>query len=173
MAKCKQCGKKFTPFNSLNKVCGFSCAIELGKIKPVKPAYKRVASELKREAKEKLESYPKRLQKAKKVFQSWIRKRDKNQPCISCGTTLSKQWDGGHYLKAELYSGVIFDERNVNKQCVSCNKYKDGNVTAYRQQLVKKIGTKAVEDLEQLANKTRFKKWSSNELEEIKRKYKL
>jgi hypothetical protein len=171
MAVCKICKELFTQYNTIQNKC-VPCAIKIGKNKPVKPAYKRVTSELKREAKEKLESYPKRLQKAKKVFQSWIRLRDTTQPCISCVTTLTKKWDGGHYLKSELYSGVIFDERNVNKQCVSCNKHKDGNVAAYRQHLVKKIGTKAVEELEQLANETRFKKWSSDELEEIKRKYK-
>jgi len=39
--------------------------------------------------------------------------------------------------------------------------------------LVKKIGLEQVEALEQLANETRTKKWTIEELKEIKTKYKL
>jgi hypothetical protein len=97
--------------------------------------------------------------------------RDIKEPCISCGTNEAK-WDGGHYLKAEIYSGVIFDERNVNKQCSYCNQYLDGNTAAYRQGLIKKIGLDEVIALEELANETRTKKWTIEELQLIKNKYK-
>ena len=86
MAKCKICKKDFTQFNSLNSVCSILCAIELGKLKPAKVNYKRVNSQLKSEAKEKLETYSQKVNKVKVIFQKWIRERDKNEPCISCGT---------------------------------------------------------------------------------------
>lgn len=172
MAKCKKCGKQFTQFNSLNRVCSISCAIELGKLKPVKVNEKRVKAQLKSEAKEKLKTQAQLRHPIKLHFQKWCRLRDEKEPCISCGTKEAK-WDGGHYLKAELYSGVIFDERNVNKQCSYCNKHLDGNVAAYRQGLVKKIGLAEVEALERLANETRTKKWTADELQQIKTKYKL
>jgi len=175
MAKCKFCKKQFTQFNSTISVCGYQCAIEWGKLKPVKAAYKRVATELKREAKDKLETHTQRINKVKPIFQKWIRERDKNEPCISCGVTKTykDEWDGGHFHKAENYTGVIFNEHNVNKQCKNCNKNLDGNLISYRQGLVKKIGLKAVEELEELANNTRYYKWSDEELQQIKNKYKI
>lgn len=171
MAKCAFCKKQFTQFNSLNRVCSIFCAIELGKLKPAKVNYKRVNSEIKSEAKNKLKTQAQLRNPIKLHFQKWCRIRDEKEPCISCGTTKAK-WDGGHYLKAEIYSGVIFDERNVNKQCSYCNQYLDGNTAAYRQGLIVKIGVKEVEALEQLANETRTKKWTIEELQEIKNKYK-
>jgi hypothetical protein len=174
MAKCKICKKEFTQFNSLNKVCSIKCAIELGKLKPAKINYNKVEKAINSERKLKLASHTKKINKVKPIFQKWIRERDKNLPCISCGviTTYKDEWDGGHFHKAENYTGVIFNEHNVNKQCKNCNKNLDGNLISYRQGLVKKIGLKAVEELEELANKTRYYKWSDEELQEIKKKYK-
>ena len=173
MAKCKICKKQFVQFNSLNKVCGFKCAIELGKLKPVKVNEKRVNSQLKKEAKEKLETYSQKVNKVKVIFQKWIRERDKDLPCISCGTTKASMWHASHFKKAETFSGVIFNEFNVWRSCSKCNIFLNGNELNYRENLVKKIGVKEVEALEQLANETRTKKWTIEELQEIKIKYKI
>lgn len=172
MAKCKQCGKQFTPFNSINRVCSISCAIEWGKLNPKKTSNK-VKLQLKSEAKEKLETYSQKVNKAKVIFQKWIRERDKNEPCISCGTTKANEWHASHFKKAETYSGVIFNEINVWRACKKCNVFLNGNELNYRERLVKKIGLEQVEALEQLANETRTKKWTIEELQEIKTKYKL
>ena len=172
MAKCAFCKKQFTQFNSTISVCGYQCAIEWGKLHPKKTSIKRVNSEIKSEAKNKLKTQAQLRNPIKLHFQKWVRMRDIKEPCISCGTNEAK-WDGGHYLKAEIYSGVIFDERNVNKQCSYCNQYLDGNTAAYRQGLIKKIGLEAVEALEDLANETRTKKWTIEELQTIKTKYKI
>ena len=171
MAKCKVCKKDFTQFNSTISVCGYQCAIEWGKLHPKKTSIKRVNSEIKSEAKQKLKTQAQLRNPIKLHFQKWVRMRDIKEPCISCGTNEAK-WDGGHYLKAEIYSGVIFDERNVNKQCSYCNQYLDGNTAAYRQGLIKKIGLDEVIALEELANETRTKKWTIEELQTIKNKYK-
>jgi hypothetical protein len=80
-------------------------------------------------------------------------------------------WDGGHFKKAEIYSGVIFNELNTNIQCGKCNRYLGGNELNYRLGLIAKIGLEAVEQLEQLANETRKYKYSKNELIEIKKTY--
>jgi hypothetical protein len=172
MAKCKVCKKEFTQFNSTISVCGYQCAIEWGKLHPKKTSIKRVNSEIKSEAKNKLKTQAQLRNPIKLHFQKWVRMRDIKEPCISCGTNEAK-WDGGHYLKAEIYSGVIFDERNVNKQCSYCNQYLDGNTAAYRQGLIKKIGLDEVIALEELANQTRTKKWTIEELQLIKTKYKI
>ena len=172
MAKCAFCKKQFTQFNSTISVCGYQCAIEWGKLHPKKTSIKRVNSEIKSEAKQKLKTQAQLRNPIKLHFQKWVRMRDIKEPCISCGINEAK-WDGGHYLKAEIYSGVIFDERNVNKQCSYCNQYLDGNTAAYRQGLIKKIGLEEVEALEDLANETRTKKWTIEELQQIKTKYKI
>jgi len=172
MAKCAFCKKQFTQFNSLNKVCSIKCAIELGKLKPAKVNYKRVNSQLKSEAKEKLETYSQKVNKAKVIFQKWIRERDKNEPCISCGTTKASMWHASHFKKAETYSGVIFNELNVWRSCSKCNVFLNGNELNYRERLVKKIGLDEVIALEDLANETRTKKWTIEELQQIKTKYK-
>jgi hypothetical protein len=116
-------------------------------------------------------SYAKKVNEAKAVFQKWIRHRDKELPCISCQITYAKEWNAGHYKKAELYSGVIFNEHNVNKQCSQCNKYLQGNEEAYRKGLENKIGTKEILKLEELATQTRITKYSNQELKEIIDKY--
>jgi len=87
--------------------------------------------------------------KAKSTFQKWCRERDEGEPCISCGT-MDAKWDGGHYFKAELYSSLIFNEMNVNKQCAYCNSWSDGNIIGYRRGLIKKYGKKKVNELEDL-----------------------
>jgi hypothetical protein len=173
MAKCKLCKKEFTQFNSTISVCGYQCAIELGKLKPAKVNYKRVNSQLKSEAKEKLETYSQKVNKVKVIFQKWIRERDKNEPCISCGTLTANEWHASHFKKAETYSGVIFNEINVWKSCKKCNVFLNGNELNYRERLVKKIGLDQVIALEELANETRTKKWTIEELQLIKTKYKI
>lgn len=108
---------------------------------------------------------------AKKVFQKWIRLRDEGKECISCGNHNPKAWHAGHYKKAEIYSGLIFDERNVHRQCSRCNVFLNGNESEYRLGLVKRFGSEFVEKLEIDANLTRDKKYTKDELIEIKRKY--
>ena len=107
---------------------------------------------------------------AKKSFQKWARLRDKDLPCISCGK-FSKLNDGGHYKKAEVYSGIIFNEYNVNLQCRKCNRFLNGNELNYRFGLIKKIGEDKVLALEDLANESRLYKFTKEELVEIKKKY--
>ena len=107
---------------------------------------------------------------AKVYFQRYVRMRDANLPCISCGSD-TEMVDGGHYKKAELYRGVIFDEMNVNSQCRKCNKFLNGNEANYRTGLVERFSETDVLNLEQRANETRAYPWSRSELLAIKDKY--
>ena len=124
-----------------------------------------------KEQKERLKSIAKLIQEARKPFQQWIRKRDANYLCICCDKD-SETWDSGHYYKAELYSGVIFNELNCNKQTVYCNQYLHGNEGEYRKGLIKRYGLKSVEELDKIAIETKNKKWTREELILIKEKYK-
>lgn len=175
--KCKICQTVFTPIRALQMVCGAKCGIEYGirqtakrERKKVKEYKKELRAE-KREAKEKLKTYSQRVNEVKVIFQRYIRMRDAKLPCISCGAITSSVWDAGHYKKAELYSGVIFNELNTNKQCGKCNRYLGGNELNYRIGLIAKIGIERVLELEGLAESTRVKKYSDLELLEIRTRY--
>lgn len=175
--KCKVCPTVFTPIRALQMVCSAKCGIEYGIRQTAKREQKKVneyKKELrseKREAKEKLKTYSQRINEVKVIFQRYIRMRDAKLPCISCGATTSSIWDAGHYKKAELYSGVIFNELNTNKQCGKCNRYLGGNELNYRVGLIDKIGIERVLELEGLAESTRVKKYSDLELLEIRTRY--
>ncbi|WP_431129656.1 recombination protein NinG [Flagellimonas flava] len=125
----------------------------------------------KKEEREKLKSIARLVQETRVPFQKWIKLRDANDACISCGTTTAKIWHAGHYFKAELFTGLIFHEMNVNKQCEKCNTFLDGNESGYRKGLVKKYGENAVKELEEIADSLRKYKYSREELKEIKTKH--
>lgn len=108
---------------------------------------------------------------ARTVFQSWVRLRDENLACISCEKTVTQQLDGGHYLKAEIYTGLIFDEINCNKQCCNCNDHLQGNVIEYRKGMIKKYSEDQVNALELKSDLSRVYKFSRYEFQEIISKY--
>ena len=172
--KCKYCGVLFSPRTSLQKNCYDSDCIkkfyEENKSKISKVTTKRKQADRK-ELKEKMLTISQLKQRARTPFQKWIRLRDADKPCISCGTTTASMWHAGHNKKAEIYFGVIFDEDNVHKQCAKCNVYLGGNEANYRQGLVARFGEQFVLDLEKRADETRDYKHSREELEEIKNKY--
>jgi len=97
--------------------------------------------------------------------------RDKDKGCVSCGTINSDLFDGGHYFKAELFSGLIFDERNCHKQCRKCNRFLGGNEIQYRLGLVQRFGIDFVEELEADSIGKRVYKFSKEELIAKKLKY--
>lgn len=108
---------------------------------------------------------------AKKVFQKWVRLRDEHLNCISCGTTKAKSWHGSHFYSANLYSGLIFDERNVHKSCDYCNVFLHGNLLEYRKGLIDRYGLEYVEELEAESVNKRVYKYTKDELIEIKNVY--
>jgi hypothetical protein len=168
--KCSECGGGFKPFRTTQSVCSTACAIKDAATK----AKKKEAKEWKVEKARRVDKMKTRTQKindVRPVFQRWIRHRDKDQPCISCGTKTATKWDAGHYLKAELYTGLILNEVNCNKQCQRCNQYGGGMQAEYRIGLVKRIGEAAVLELESIKDALRVYKWSDDELSEIKKKY--
>lgn len=134
--------------------------------------FKKQCAKEKKEYKEKNKKLSDYELEARAEFQKWIRIRDKEQPCISCGIKVAQKWDAGHYLKAELFSGLIFNEMNVHKQCVFCNHHKSGNELEYRDGLIKRYGAEYEQHLQDIKNLNRVKKYSKEELISIKNKYK-
>ena len=150
---------------------------ENGKIKLAKSIIhakketKKKENAFKSDLRQKLKTLGQFEAEAKKVFQKWIRLRDESKECISCQVKETDLFDGGHYKKAEIYSGVIFDQRNCHKQCRKCNRFLGGNELMYREGLIKRYGLDFVNQLEIDANETRNKKYSREELIEIKQYY--
>jgi 5-methylcytosine-specific restriction endonuclease McrA len=87
-----------------------------------------------------------------KVFSEYIRRRDKGV-CISCGKRADwKTMDAGHYIPKTSGLALYFDERNVNCQCTSCNRWMHGNLSAYAIALIKKYGPDILEELDSQRN---------------------
>ena len=111
------------------------------------------------------------INEARIPFHKYIRIRDANNACISCGLTISEIWDAGHFYKAELYTGLIFDEDNCHKQCRKCNSFLGGNENNYRIRLIEVYGQGFVNGLDEKSKTARLHRFSRDELKEIKRKY--
>lgn len=164
---CPICENSFKPiYSTLQQTCSAICAIKYNSEKEVKKRFEQIKVDL---------GATKELEKAARViFQKWIRERDKDFPCISCNRTQTMQWDAGHYFSAERFSGLIFEEDNVHKQCSECNGSKmHGNLEFYKLGLVKRYGTDFVEQLESIADSNRVYKYQRSELIDIANKYKL
>ena len=177
MPKCKHCLTKFEVkfFNQKYCLQNDECRNEATNfaIEQKEKNFKAKCVNDRREYKLKNKTYTQKVNEAKLVFQKWVRLvKDKGKVCISCGSN-SDQKDGGHYLKAEVYSGLIFDERNCSSQCRKCNRFLNGNELNYRDGLIKRYGKEFVEQLESEKDAKRVYKWSDEELEKIKQKYKL
>ncbi len=121
-------------------------------------------------ATKKLTPLPKLLKKAQDVFNCWIRNRDKDKGCISCGGIVNQ---AGHYFSQGHHSALRYNEINNNGQCIRCNMFLSGNLIRYRQGLVKRYGEQKVLMLENTADKFKVKKWERFELEAIIQIYKL
>jgi hypothetical protein len=151
--------------------CGESCRRP---VKPKKRYYlKRTAIKKKKPVLKKdlsVLSVTELMQLAKMVFNKWIRHRDGNKPCISSGGEVE---EAGHYFPSGTFSGVRFDEVNVNGQSKYDNCFKEGNLPDYRSGLIDRYGLPVLIELEERAANTKFKKWDRSELSDIIKKYTL
>lgn len=96
------------------------------------------------------------LSDLQKVFNEFIRLRDtkydKGQAffiCISCNQPKGlDQMHCGHYFSVGGHPAVRFDEDNGHGQCAHCNYFQHGNLVAYKENLIKKIGPERFRILE-------------------------
>lgn len=141
--RCRICARDFTPISSMSKACSVPCALEWSR----RLAAKKAARDI-REARQKAKSRGDHLADLQDAFNAWIRLRDAGQPCISCGIRRRCGWNAGHYRSVGSTPELRFEPLNVHRQCIHCNKYLSGNLTAYRINLIEKIGLEKVEWLE-------------------------
>ena len=88
-------------------------------------------------AKKKDQSLRRKLIKDLDKYCSWYTRlsaSDKNgiMTCYCCGTRLPwRLGDCAHYCKRS-YMGTRWDLDNLKPNCVTCNRYKNGNYTAFK-----------------------------------------
>lgn len=114
------------------------------------------------------------LNNIRNLVHKYIRLRDQGKPCISCGIPYKDNFQAGHFFKSELYSTLRFEENNIHGQCPKCNMYLEGNLNKYDENLPKRIGVDAYNNLKLKAEKDKQVdyKWNREELEEIRKYYK-
>lgn len=167
--KCK-CGADFEPLyhNGIikSKMC-VPCLIAKGKKK--REALSRKET---KELKEKIKTHSQWLNELQKVFNTYIRVRDKGQPCISCGKPYGQFTEtAGHYFTTGAYPNLRFNEDNCHLQCWwNCNKNRHGNITEYTPNLIKKIGLERFNKLVEEKNKPL--KLTTQEIKELIEIYK-
>ena len=109
------------------------------------------------------------IKECQTIFNRFIRLRDKGLNCISCGRDHGGQYHAGHYKSVGSSPELRFNELNCHKQCAPCNNHLSGNITEYRINLIKKIGTKEVEKLE---GPHKAKHYTIDNIKELTKHYK-
>jgi hypothetical protein len=141
--KCKYCKERFEYVNSFQPFCFKEECIKEHNLKHKA----KKSRELKKEFKENDKSTLKEL--AQKLVNQYVRLRDLNSPCISCGYIGNgRKWNAGHFKPQGNNQQLRYYTLNIFIQCEQCNSFKSGNLVPYRENLIKKIGLNKVEWLE-------------------------
>lgn len=151
MPKCKFHNTKFTAKYFNQKFCleDDECIKSFNEFVKVEKEKQRVKQwqKEKKVIKEKLLTKSDYLNLAQKVFNTYIRLRDKGKNCISCDKPLQNKYDAGHFFSVGAYPNLRFNENNVFGQCVHCNRDKHGNVKEYDLRLQNVISSKEYQNL--------------------------
>ena len=135
--------------------CGTTLSLQLR----AKETERKAKAERKhfRERKAKInDTVPKWTKKAQAAFNEYIRERDRDLPCISCGKPFldvkgitGSNIDCGHYRSTGSCPELRFEPLNANAQhSRPCNRDLSGDIVNYRRGLIDKIGIEKVEWIE-------------------------
>lgn len=152
MPKCKHCKAQATIKIQMANFCSIECGYQHAR-KLQEQARQRKELKAKREHRQRKESIKSRsewLREAQAEFNRFIRLRDAELPCISCGKPNdgSHQRHASHYKSRGAFPELAFNEFNCHASCAQCNNFLSGNLVPYRAALIKKIGLDRVEWLE-------------------------
>lgn len=107
------------------------------------------------------------------IFSQYIRLNESTNGwgrCFTCG--IKKPWkelQAGHFV-SRRFKATLYEEMNVNSQCMACNCFLHGNLLIYRRKMDELYGDNNVEALERRAHQV--KKWTVPELEAMIAEYK-
>ena len=106
--------------------------------------------------------------KLDKIFSLHIRKRDSvdgQNTCFTCGKIDKiENMDAGHFMLRDRMA-TRFDEKNVQPQCCSCNRFKNGRQAEFGIALDEKYGAGTAREL--IDKSYVIKKYSIDELEAL------
>lgn len=164
--RCTLCRKKVpaedAKINGLRAFCSTDHAIEWTQTEAGKKAIEKVRKAINKEKKEGLKSLTILKSEAQAAFNAWIRLRDIDLPCVSCGEykpdKLGGGWDAGHLRTVKAAPEVRYNTNNVHKQCKHCNNWHSGNVENYRARLNERIGKERVDALYEHRDLVRYER---------------
>ncbi|GLY59679.1 bacteriophage lambda NinG family protein [Pectobacterium carotovorum subsp. carotovorum] len=165
---CPICSTEYTPRSTTQKVCySIKCAIKFAKNAEAEKVAKaeRLAWRKRKADIKPLKHWEDLTQRA---VNDYIRERDKDLPCISCGTWQTVQWEAGHYRTRKSAPQIRYNEDNIAKQCHRCNVELSGNQQQYRINLVAKIGEQRVIALD---HDNTIHRYTREELESLRAHY--
>lgn len=168
MKKCRVCKEMFNQRTSLQMTCTPRCAIAYAQTKKGKDHAKKARRADMREFKAKAKSRGDWMKEAQVEFNKFIRLRDAELPCISCGITAG-QMHSSHYRSVGACPELRFSEVNAHKACAQCNTMKSGNIIEYRIELLKRTSMMTVDWIE---GPHEAKNYTIEDLKEIKAQYK-
>ncbi len=123
--------------------------------------------------KKKLPSISKIKRQADSVFSKWVRNQGAVDGYNWCYTCLIKlpvsELQAGHYVSRACMA-LRYDEGNVKPQCVGCNIFRKGNISAFALNLTREYGNEILEALE--IRKNTIVKFTRKTYEDIIQKYK-
>ena len=172
--RCKICRAKVgngAIISNLVALCSWDCFKKYQKSHYAKQMHDKVMRKDRADRKERLKTYNDYVKEAQKEFNHYVRVRDKNKPCISCGTEQMSAKRGGafaagHYRSRGSSPAHRFNLFNCVGQCKKCNRWLNGAVADMRIGLIKRFG---VERIEALENDNRVRKFTGTELQRIKK----
>lgn len=176
--QCAVCKKQFIKkISSLQKVCSYQCALAFAEAEKKKKQEKldrqeRIKNRKRLKAyKEANKTHNDLIKEAQSAVNKYIRVRDENKECISCGTPLISEklgggFDAGHYRSRGAAPHLRFYTLNIFGQCKRCNRYLGGNYHEYRIGLIERLGIEKVEAIEA---DQRPRHYSDEDLRRIKR----
>ena len=137
--------------------------------------------------KEAIITIPQLKKRAEIACHKYIHLRDRKEVCCSCDRTeldllaanefgVGGLWDAGHFISKGAVDSLRYDERNIFRQCKSCNagsgKYARKTHTVaqeYEERLRAKVGNQLVD---WLMSYHAPHKWTHDELRAIEASYK-
>lgn len=146
--QCPVCEKFFSKLNSLQKFCSPRCSYQAMKMKMQSMPVKAFRNN------KKLKNQGNNLVVAtQNAVNAYVRARDENKECISCGTPLVGKrhgggFDAGHYRSVGSAPHLRFYTLNIHGQCRRCNLWESGNHDQYRIGLIERLGNEKVEAIE-------------------------
>lgn len=147
----------------LQMVCSTQCAFDYKRQKKQKDWNKE-----KKVRKKELMTHSDYVKIAQAIVNKFVRIRDKNQPCITCGKEPPYTISAGHFFAAGTFPRVRLDIENIHGQCWwNCNKNKHGSFAEYEKNLPNKIGQDKVDALKIRAHQGGPLKLSIPELQEF------